>query len=126
MKCDISQKPKNYHVNQSHFGHDELNKINDFLDKQGHLRSPEPIPDEEYSNALDIMLFLRNCMPDMENWFQPLITFGCDRLSYLKIIAQWDENSIEDTFRRIMAQPDGIHLKETDLIFLLRNLKKRL
>jgi len=125
--CRFAKKNKDYHDNQTRFDHDVLEKINEYLDKQAHVCSPEPVPDENYSNALDIMLFLWNCESDMEIWFQPLITFGCDNLLYLEIIAQWDKKSVEDILRRVMAQPDGIHLKEfeADLMFLLWNFKQR-
>jgi len=120
MKRGMSQKVKEYHDNEARFHHED-----DYLDKQARVCCPEPGPDEEYLNALDIMLFLWNCTPDMQVWFQPLITFGCDKLAYLETIAQGDEKSVEDIFRRMMAQPDGMHLKEADLMFLLGNLKKR-
>lgn len=72
--------------------------------------------------GLAVALFLKGCNPEMDAWHTPLMTFGCNTIDHLKIIADWDESSAEDFLRRVMAQPGATHLTEADLVFFLRNL----
>lgn len=82
----------------------------------------ENISDKKGDKRLGMALFLCECNPEMGAWYKPLITFGCNSIEYLKIIAEWDESSAKDLLRMVMAQPVATHLTEADLVFLLRNL----
>jgi hypothetical protein len=74
-----------------------------------------------------LMEFLRECKPPMKQWYGPLVTFGCDNLLFVEALARWDDENLKAGLRLIKDQP-GIDekLEEIDVVFLIRNLRKRL
>ncbi|KIM47351.1 hypothetical protein M413DRAFT_423131 [Hebeloma cylindrosporum] len=89
-------------------------------------RAPEREKSPE-APRLSLKEFLQTCTPTMEVWYSPLVAFGCDNIPFLEALARWDDKSLKAALRRVKDQP-GIDkkLKETDAVFLFRNLRKRL
>ena len=75
----------------------------------------------------DLMEFLWECTPTMNQWYGPLVTFGCDNMQFIEALARWDDESLKAGLRLIKDQP-GIDekLENIDIVFLFRNLRKRL
>lgn len=87
-------------------------------------REKSQAPEAQRQHLLE---FLQECRPTMVQWYGPLVAFGCDNLSFVEALTRWDDENLKAGLRLIKDQP-GIDekLEEIDIVFLFRNLRKRL
>ncbi|KIM42579.1 hypothetical protein M413DRAFT_26615 [Hebeloma cylindrosporum] len=71
-----------------------------------------------------LLSFLQSCTPTMECWFDPLVAFGCDSMSFLRTLASWDEDAVKSALREVANQPGLQRLTQMHILVLTRNLKE--